>query len=843
MRRLSSLAWRSLAERRARSLLTIAGIALGVGVLFAALATNAGIERSIDRTVREIVGHANLRVSALGEAGLLGATVDDIGATPGVAAVSPELQQRTYLQREPGAAAAGYEDPVTVLGIDPAAYARVHDVAIVDGSALAAAGAPGAVITERLRDATGLGPGSEITLLGSAASGPTTFPIVGVMAGGGPVIEALGRTVLLPIDSARRLFGLEGATRVDVVAAPGIPIATVTANFERRLTRQPYVLSTPADLAASLRASAADFEAMTALIAAIALFAGAFLIFNTLSMTVAERVREVGLLRAAGTTRRQVNGLILLQAAVLGTAGSLAGIGVGALIAFAMAAVVRSFEGIPLDRIDVPPEGIALAVVLGLLVTLAAAIEPAWRAGRISPVEALRARVDPSAGMRARLRWLVVVFVAIAVVGVVAWPRSAIDIGVLRPLAVYGILLAGTLLMPFLLGPLGRLAGIPFALVLPAEERLTRGALVRDRSRTALTLGALTIGIALIVALGSVALNARHAASAWLTSVVPGDEVVTSIRPAALDEGLQDELAAVDGVARVTPVASFELASGGVRLDAAAIRGADFLADGRLEFVAGDRAGALNGLDAGGTVVLPRAQASRLGLEVGDTMTVLGGTGTPSDLRVTGIVERSLPGRTGETMLVGWGDATGRLGVLGADFFAVRFTAGRAGDARPALEAVARGLALEPNTLSDVEGAVSSALGRVFGLFDALALVAVAMAGLGIVNTLTMNVLERVREIGILRATGMTRRQVGRMVVVEAGVLGLVGAILGGLLGVAAGAAMVALAGGGVVPDFQVPWLTVVVAGVFGVAVAMIAAYQPARLAGRVSIIRAVQYE
>ena len=139
---------------------------------------------------------------------------------------------------------------------------------------------------------------------------------------------------------------------------------------------------------------------------------------------------------------------------------------------------------------------------------------------------------------------------------------------------------------------------------------------------------------------------------------------------------------------------------------------------------------------------------------------------------------------------------------------------------------------------------MSSSLGQVFGLFDALAVVAVIVAGLGIVNTLTMNVLERVREIGVLRAIGMTRRQVWRMVVVEAGVLGLVGAIIGCVVGLAAGFLMLGLvAAGGLGVALQVPWLTIVLAAVFATAVAMLAAFEPARIASRISIVRAVQYE
>jgi putative ABC transport system permease protein len=220
------------------------------------------------------------------------------------------------------------------------------------------------------------------------------------------------------------------------------------------------------------------------------------------------------------------------------------------------------------------------------------------------------------------------------------------------------------------------------------------------------------------------------------------------------------------------------------------------------------------------------------------------GASTPATLRVAGIVERTLPGKAGESVLVGWSDATSLFGVVGADSFAVRFAPGAATDARPALEAAARELALEPNTLEAVRGAIGDALGQVFGLFDALAVVAVLVAGLGIVNTLTMNVVERVREIGVLRATGMTRSQVWRMVVIEAGVLGVIGAVLGCLAGLAAGAALIALTGGGIgASGLDIPWVTMGLAALFGIAIAMLAAYYPARLASGFSIVRAVQFE
>jgi putative ABC transport system permease protein len=836
---LTSLAWRSLIARRTRSVLTILGVALGVGVLFASLATNAGIERSIDRTVRDLVGRADLRVSAFQERGLSDDTVIRIQTTPGVSLAVPEIEQRVYLSREVGAAGP-LPAPVTVVGIDPLLDGVIHDLPLVRGLGLTRRDEATAVISERLARDDGYELGSPITI--QRTGEPEEFRVVGIIAGDGPALGAVGRTVILPIDAVRRLFELDGVTRVDVQVSDGASIEEVEAALGTRLTTQPYVLSSPRDLAASLRASTADFQATTALIAAVALFAGAFLIFNTLSMTVAERVREVGLLRAAGATRRQVMAFILSGAAVLGVGGAVVGLAVGLTLATFISAYVRQIAAVALDRLETPLSAFVVAAVVGILVTVFAALEPAWRASRIPPVEALRLRAEPGRGQGARLRWLVGVFAIVAVIGLLVWPRDAGGQGVARALLVYGLLLVVTLASPFILRPLGWLAGLPFWLFLRFEERLARGALVRDRSRTVLTVGALTVGLAMIVAIGTVAQNARRAAGAWLTGVIPGDEILTSIRPVALDEDVVTELREVDGVQRLTPIATFDLAYEGVRLDGAAVSGADLLADGRLTFVAGSRE-SLAALDAGGTVILPAGQADRLGLRVGDSMDFAIGEGQTKSLRVSGIVERTLPGRAGETVLVSWPDATGSFGVGGADFFAVRFAPGIGPEARLALEGLARQSALEPSTLDRVQGAIADALDRVFSLFDALALVAVVVAALGIVNTLTMNVVERVREIGVLRATGMTRRQVGRMVVVEAGVLGLVGAVLGIATGLGAGAIMVGLAGGNIEVPAQLPWAALVTCVVLGVAVSMLAAYYPARLAGRLSIVRAVQFE
>jgi len=849
MRGLVPYAWRSLVARPARSLLTIFGIAIGVSVLVAALAVNAGLDAAIDRTVASMVGRADLRVAAFAESGLSDATVAALDAVPGIVLAAPAIGRRSFLGSEPGRAP--MTDPVTVLGIDPARESRVRDLTLVRGAALGDLEEDAALIPERLALEDGLDVGSHLSILGVGA--PLSVRVVGILAGDGPELGSSGRTVILPIETAQLLNvadgdtppgpgTLHGVTRVDAILAAGADVDTVTASIVDALKTEPYVLSVPRDIAATMRASTADVRGTMSLLASITLFAAAFLVLNTLGMTVVERIRELGLLRAAGASRGQVVKVVVVQALVLGFVGSFAGVALGAGLAQILGAWLRAAGNITLDapQLTIPVLGAGLAA--GMLVTLIAALEPARRAASVSPVTALRARSDPGATTRAHVGWLVAVVVVTGAAALLLLPVGAgAPLGDLRAILVYAVLLAAVLLTPVLLGPLGRIVGLPFAVFLRLEERLARAAISRDRSRTTLTVGTLVVGLAMVVAMGSVQANARVAATSWLAQVVPGDEILTAIAPAPAGQGGVDEqLMEIPGVALATPIASFDLAFRGIRLEATAIHGADFNADGRLVFLAGDRGAALDGLDAGGGVVIPQARAGRMGVGLGDVVAVATERGLV-ELHVTGIVAHSFPGRTGETVLVGWPDAEQHFGVQGADAFAVRFTPGGQDGAAPLVADLAHQYALSVAPISRIEGSVGDALDRVFGLLDLLALAAVVIAAFGIVNTLSMDTWERARELGVLRAAGMSRRQVWRSVLVEAGILGAIGALVGTLAGVAIGVLMVATSGGRVDMGIHLPWGTILLALVLGVVLAMLAAAQPARIAGQQPIVNAVR--
>jgi putative ABC transport system permease protein len=863
VRRLSSLAWRTLGSRKLRSFLTVAGIALGVAVLFASLSAGATMDAAVASAAADEMGHSDLRVQALEERGLSQATVDVITRSAGVSVAAPALERQTYFAaRQSQTTSIGLPPPVTVLGIDPVREVELHDMPLASGRLLMAEDPGSALVAQTLAEQENLGVGDSISLNGTVAAGPQTYKVVGIVDGNGPLPEAGGRLVFMPLASARALFGTDGVTRVDLGLAAGMSVDELVGQFDVTIKTEPYLISRTEDLAASLRSEMADFRGALLMVAAVVLFAGAFLIFNTLSMTVAELTREVGLLRAAGTTRSQVMNLILLQALALGVAGAVAGVAAGVGLAAWTLTWVRSAGPMAPAAPSLSVGSIALALIIGIAITLAASLEPAWRAGRIPPVEALQRGPAGVAAGAARLRWLLVVFGVLAAAALAIWPNgnagtgpvnADVISGSLGPLVIYGLLLLAVLLLPRLLGPLGRVAGLPFRFF-RNEERLARSSLTRDRSRTALTVGALVVGLAMVVALGTAAQDVRKIGTNWLAETIPGSELLTSIRPVSTTDPIRGELAAVPGVKSVSPVGLFGVpfvstSQGGsrkeksvVRQEAAAIVGRDYLDDGRLNFTSGDRTAALAALDSGGAVVLPKSLADEAGIKVGDSVEFAIGLST-TPLRVSGIVAHSIPAQDQEAILVGWSDALSKFGVTGADFYAVRYVAGQESTARLALDKMATSYALVPNDLDRVSGTVGDALDRIFRLLDALALIAVLVAGLGMVNTFSMSVFERIREIGVLRATGMTSRQVWGMVVIEAGVLGVIGSIIGVAVGLVVGALLVAWSSGGFGLVFDPPWASIALAFCFGVLISIIASIYPAGLASRISIVRALQHQ
>ena len=657
MRGLLPYAWRSLRARPARTGLTIAGIAVGVGVLVAGLAVDTGISASIDRTVASIAGRADLRITGFAEAGLSRTTVDTITAVPGVAVAAPAIERRAPIAPSPDRPA--LVDPVTVLGIDPSLERRVHDLSLLAGSPLLAADEPSALVGERLARSDGLELGMDVALVG--AEGLVRVRVIGILAGDGPVQAPDGRSLVVPIGTAARLAGTQRSKRSGAGRPPRTQRAgdrdhpgrcragrrrrAVVGHLGARQGARHRALRVvhprrPRDDPERVHAGPPRHDWPPRRDRAVRRR------LPHREHAVDDGHGTVPRARPASSRRRQPQPARTDRGGAGGAPGRgrvAHGSGARVVLGSLLADALRRGGGVPLDGPVFEPGLLLGTFLLGVAVTLAAAAEPARRAAAVSPVEALRARARGAAGGHARRRWLVAILAVVAIVGAMAFPAGPGPLGAGRALIVDAVLIAAVLLAPAVLVPLGRAAGAPFARVLRLEERLARAAIVRDRSRSGLTVGALVVGLTMVVALGAVAANARLVATAWIHDVVPGDEVLTAIAPVPLDDfSPEPDLEAVDGVASVSPIATFDLAFRGQRVRAAAMSGADLAADGRLTFLAGERAAALAALDAGGAVILPRAAADRLDVGLDDVLAVPAVDGALVELSVVGIVERSL---------------------------------------------------------------------------------------------------------------------------------------------------------------------------------------------------------
>ena len=267
----------------------------------------------------------------------------------------------------------------------------------------------------------------------------------------------------------------------------------VLAALDRTMT-EPFVVETVADAEQQLGRAQAGFAGLAFLFGLVALAVGAFLVANTLAMTLAERTREVGLLRAAGTTSRQVMGLFLRQGLALGLMGGLVGVLLGVAMAAILITVLQSSRALLIGGLPFHPVALLLAFVLGALVTLAGALVPALAASRLSPLDALRPSQQPGRTLGGRLPWVMGLVIAAVAVGVVAYPLQRGDASLSGALLAVGIMLGGTLLVALGLQPLARLIGRPFGALFGAQGELGRANLGRDPVRTGLTVGALAIG-------------------------------------------------------------------------------------------------------------------------------------------------------------------------------------------------------------------------------------------------------------------------------------------------------------------------------------------------------------
>ncbi len=841
---LGSLAWRGIAARPLRSALTIGSIAVGVAIVTATLIANQASGDAVRRAAQELLGNATLRVRAFDPAGFTPRGVTTLRRLPGVTAAAPVGERRLTLSTLPGADEQVFG--LLALGLDPAVESLVRQPRLVSGSPLSEGDPTGVLVAARWASEHRLGIGDQLLIVGRLPDAPA-LRIVGLIDDLG--LGALERGEVLLVDRAQLDASLANPTpvsAVDLVIEPGTAGA-VGAALDAQLA-EPFVVETAADAAARFARAQTSFAPIAFLFGLVAMIVGAFLVANTLAMTLTERLREIGLLRAAGTTGRQVVGIFVRQGLIFGVAGSITGVVAGIGLAALMIGFLRSTRAVLVDGLPIGLATLLIPALLGLVVTAVASAVPAWQAAQTSPLVALRPSARAGAGLGQRLRWIVLLELGVALVGLAVYPFERGATSIAAVVLALAFLVGGAVAAAWLLLPLARVVGRPFEWFFGAEGMLGRANLGRDRSRTGLTVGALMIALAAVVALGTVADSARQTAARWVASVLPGGTAIRLALPEEIDL-FRPTFTQTPGVAAASPVAEFPAVVGeGSAVREVSLAGIDptvFQDAGALLLVDGNRATAFNALRDGGAVLIPEPMARRDGLAVGDTI----GIGTPGaelqPYRVAGILEYTFPARSPDgAILLSLADAADRFAVTTAGLWALVPERGISQAAfRQAVGDTAQSLAAEPLDATELASELARSLDRLIGLFDVLALVALAVAAAGILNALTVGVVERAREIAILRSHGMTVGQVQAMVVSEAAILGAIGGVLAVGTGLAVAWAMVVV---GAPRDFtaglSVSWPLLITTFLLGVGVAAVAGLYPARLAAGQPIVSTLKH-
>jgi putative ABC transport system permease protein len=667
---------------------------------------------------------------------------------------------------------------------------------------------------------------------------PMRATVVGIFGLGSA--DNLGGATLVVFDPQTAQTALNGGGKwdaIDVAADPGVSPTDLRDRIQRVLPKG-FEAKTGEEAAQAssddIKKALSFFNIALLVFAAVALFVGSFIIFNTFSILIAQRTRELALLRALGASARQVRRSVLAEAAIVGVVASLAGLGFGFLIALGLQGLLRAFGIVlPSTSIKLLPRTIIAALVVGIGTTVVASVMPAVRASRVPPIAAMR-ETGPAEYTRSRRRTaaglgVTAVGITLLLLGLFAG-RGAALVGLGAAVVFLGV----AVLSPLVARPFARLAGAPLR---GLPRKLGRENAMRNPRRTASTAAALMIGVGLVSFVSIFAASIKTSTSQALEQTLKADYIVTSPQFTGFSQDVAGRLKAAP---EFRAVEEFRFGLFGYQGRAQQAQGVDpsiLLKVANVPMQAGSVADLRDG-----DVLVYRQTAESNGWKVGDVIPAEFARTGKQDLKIVGIyTDNRLLGNYLITLGTFQRNFTEQL-----DFVVLAKTAPEVSQQR-AKTVVARVARDFPNVKLEDQAqfreSQSTQINQILGLVTALLAFAIVIAVFGITNTLALSIFERTHEIGLLRAVGMARRQIRTMVRWEAVIIAVFGAVLGAAVGIFFGWAMVhALKEQGItalsVPGGQLI-AYVVVAGLFGVVAAAI----PARRAARLDILTAIASE
>jgi putative ABC transport system permease protein len=571
----------------------------------------------------------------------------------------------------------------------------------------------------------------------------------------------------------------------------------------------------------------------------VALFVGAFIIFNTFNIVVTQRSRELALFRALGARRRQVMTSVLVEAAVVGLVASVVGVLVGMVLAIGLKALVGAIGlKLPPTALVVEARTIVVSLILGTGITIAAAISPARRASRLAPIEALRESAAPSSSIRRRV--IIGSLVTLGGIGALAAglfggvSNAGIVVGLGAGLTFVGV----AMLSPLVARPIASILGRPFRRSI--SGKLGGENANRNPRRTASTAAALMIGLGLVAFVAVFAASLKSSVTAVLDRTIRSDLMLTASQFAPFSPQLAKDLASDPNFSTVSALRQgAEAKVGSSTTFPAAIDPATITDVANIEMDGGSIT-ALSGPD---TVAVSRTEADSKDFTVGGTLQMeFARTGTQT-FTVVGIFEPNALLNDYAISLETY-DANVAQQLDSVVFLKYAPGVDQAA-ARAGVEAlVARDYpSVDVNDQEQTKQAYVMQVDQIFAIVYVLLILSVFISAFGIVNTLGLSIYERIRELGLLRAVGMSKRQVKRMIRVEAVIIAVLGALLGLVVGILFGWALQRALSDVGIDRLAIPVVQLVFMLIVAALIGVIAAILPARRASRINVLEAITYE
>ena len=850
LRRFSGLSFRNLRARFQRTLLTAIGIVLGVGIVFGVLTLSTTMSGTFEELFTRAYGSADLTVTAAGGSGGFDQkAVEEVRSYEGVESAAPRYSLSSSLILDK-VQKNGLPEvrSMRLFGVEPQSAKLATGFDLTDGH-FPRSGNELTLDGGSAKNA-GLGIGDRVTV--GTPKGPKKLKLVGLLRIPGGSFGGLAFG-MAPLPFAQNAFDKgRQISGIAVEAAEGVSVSDLKEKLDRELG-EGLQAERSEKRTQEISGQLQGFKIALLFFAGTSLFVGAFLVFNALSMTILERTRELGMLRALGSTRAMIARSVIVEAMLLGVLGSLLGVLFGYGMARGLVYLFGRAFLFEITSLVLSPFALVSAIVVGIAVTVVAALYPAMKAGRVSPVEAMRARSTGDSGQSRGVSLLAPAFGLVLAGAGVPWiyylaRNLSANLGGLiyasGIVAIIAAFLGISLVIPILVRPLAALFSPVLRLLFGVEGRMAAANATRNRGRTALTASALMVGISLVVAFSALGGSLLGSIRDYLDGSLGSDYVVQPTQQNS-DDGfsatLPGKIGRVHGVEKTTSIVS-TFRQDGEKVDAVFGVDQNYPEIFRVDYAAGGP-GAFSKLKNGDAVIGKQLAKDRE-LGVGSRIEIPGPKGRKK-YRVEGILKNDIVGG-GMGIYLSQEILASDFNETQSEFLAIK---ARPGSDR---EALARRIddVLEDypqfTLYSNAEwkAQIESDFNRQYVFFYAIMGVSVAVSAFGVVNTLSMSVFERTREIGILRAVGTTRLQIGRLIIDEGIVISLIGCLIGVALGSLLGYLFVQGSGaGGFEIDFYYPKLPALAALLSGLFIGIFAGLLPARSAARKGIVEAVQYE